>query len=253
MSRKVNNQINKNCSFMNLNGEIVRKEVRSMPQNIPDRRVQKTRKLLQDALIEIVAEKGYESVSVREILDKANVGRSTFYAHFQDKDQLLRSILDGLDELFEQHKKRLSDTTKDLGSASNTERNPEVSPTLSLFQFVGQNHRFFKVMLEKRGYGIFAKPIYDYVFAHVHYIFTNPTHDAVYARLHEPFKMLRSREKHSSLETEIAAHYFASALMGILVWWVGKDMPCTAEEIDRFFRQLAMPGFRHVVAAKHET
>jgi len=53
-----------------------------MLQNDLDRRVQKTRKLLQDALIELVAEKSYESVTIREILDRANVGRSTFYAHF---------------------------------------------------------------------------------------------------------------------------------------------------------------------------
>ena len=71
-----------------------------MPQNVVDRRVQKTRKLLQEALMELVAEKGYEAVTIREILDKANVGRSTFYAHFQDKDQLLHSILELLDELF---------------------------------------------------------------------------------------------------------------------------------------------------------
>ena len=81
--------------------------MKNMPQNMPDRRVQKTRKLLQDALIELVAEKGYEAVSIQELLDRANVGRSTFYAHFQGKDQLLHSILDRLDELFGQHKKQV--------------------------------------------------------------------------------------------------------------------------------------------------
>jgi AcrR family transcriptional regulator len=238
---------------MNENAEIVRKEVKVMPQKDLDRRVQKTRKLLQDALIELVAEKGYESVSIREILDNANVGRSTFYAHFQDKDQLLHSILDRLDELFEQHKKLLLEATKNIGNANNTDLTLGLSPTLSLFQFVGQNHRFFKAMLTNRGYGIFAKPIYDYVFAHVYGIFTQPIHDDVFAYLHGTFKTLRLREKYSSLESEIAAHYFVSALMGILVWWVEKDMPCTAEEIDRLFRQLAIPGFRSLVELNHET
>ena len=224
-----------------------------MPQNIPDRRVQKTRKLLQDSLIALVSEKGYESVTIREILDKANVGRSTFYAHFQDKDQLLRSILDRLDELFEQHKKQLVDAMKNIGTADSSDHALGLSPTLSLFQFVGQNHLFFKAMLGNRGYGIFIKPIYDYVFAHIHGIFTKPVHDDVFTHLHEPFKMLRSREKYGSLESEIAAHYFVSALMGILVWWIEKDMPCTAEEIDRLFRQLAIPGFRHVLEVNHET
>ena len=224
-----------------------------MPQNDLDRRVQKTRKLLQDALIELVAEKSYESVSIREILETANVGRSTFYAHFQDKDQLLRSILDRLDELFEQHEKLFLDAKKNFGNVEFMNLTQEFSPTLSLFQFVGKNHRFFKPTLGNRGYGIFAKPVYDYVFAHVHGIFTKPVRNDMVADMHESFKILKSHEKYGSLESEIAAHYFVSALMGILVWWVEKDMPCTAEEIDRLFRQLAIPSFEQVLAASHGT
>lgn len=224
-----------------------------MPQNVPDRRVQRTRKLLQDALIELVSEKGYESVKIWEILDKANVGRSTFYTHFQDKDQLLHSILDSLDDLFEQHKKQILDAAKNVGNTENTDLSIGSSPTINLFQFVGENHRFFKAVLGNRGYGIFAKPVYDYVFAHVHGIFTEPVHADALVHLHEPFKMLRSRDRYGSLESEIAAHYFVSAFMGILVWWVEKDMPCSAEEIDRSFRELAMPGFRHVLAVNHES
>jgi len=220
----------------------------AMSENSIDRRVQKTRKLLQDALIELVAEKGYESVTIREILDEANVGRSTFYVHFQDKDQLLHSILDRLNDLFEQHRKQNPETMKSSGNAESMGITPGGSPTLSLFQFVGQHSRFFKAMLGNRGYGIFAKPVYDYVFAHIHSVFTQPSHAEAFAHLHEPFDEPRSHEKIGLLESEVAAHYFASALMGILVWWVEKDKPCTAEEIDRLFRQLAMPGFKLVLA-----
>jgi len=223
-----------------------------MPQNDLDRRVYKTRKLLQDALIELVAEKSYESISIREILDRANVGRSTFYAHFQDKEQLLHSILDRLDDLFVQHEKQFLDAKKNFDNADMMNLTQKISPTLSLFQFVGQNHRFFKPMLGNRGYGIFAKPVYDYVFAHVHGIFTRHLSDNALAHMHESFKILKSLEKYGSLESEISAHYFVSALMGILVWWVEKDMPCTAEEIDRLFRQLAIPSFGQVLAANYE-
>ncbi len=54
-----------------------------------DRRVQKTRKLLSDALVSLILEKGYDAVSIADILDRANVGRSTFYAHYENKEQLL--------------------------------------------------------------------------------------------------------------------------------------------------------------------
>src|SRR6266540_3495800 len=208
-----------------------------MPKYDVDRRVQKTRKLLQDALIELVVEKSYESVSIREILDRANVGRSTFYAHFQDKDQLLQSIFERLDELFEQHKKLILDAAKNFGTVDKPDLSPSLSPTLSLFQFVGQNHRFFRAMLGNQGHGIF----------------TQPAHADAFARLHETFSLQRSHEKYSSLESEIAAHYFVSALMGILVWWVETDMPCTAEEIDKLFRELAIPSFGQVLAANHGT
>ena len=74
-----------------------------MAAKTPDRRVQRTRKLLQDALIALVLEKGYEAVTIQDIIDRANVGRSTFYAHFLDKQHL---FLSG----FEQLRQELADT-----------------------------------------------------------------------------------------------------------------------------------------------
>src|SRR5713101_5995826 len=62
-----------------------------MTEKITDRRVQRTRRLLHKALMSLILEKKYESVTVQEILDRADVGRSTFYMHFQDKDELLFS------------------------------------------------------------------------------------------------------------------------------------------------------------------
>src|SRR5712691_3374816 len=56
---------------------------------VKDRRIQKTQKLLHEALNSLIHEKDYDSIVVKEILDRANVGRSTFYMHFRDKDELL--------------------------------------------------------------------------------------------------------------------------------------------------------------------
>ncbi|WP_280234453.1 TetR/AcrR family transcriptional regulator [Nocardia cyriacigeorgica] len=55
----------------------------------PDRRVRRTRNLLHRALIELMIERGYERVTVTDVIDRADVGRSTFYAHYRDKDDLL--------------------------------------------------------------------------------------------------------------------------------------------------------------------
>lgn len=57
-----------------------------------DRRIQKTKRYLSEALIALILEKGYEKVTIQDIIDRANTGRSTFYAHYESKEQLL---LDG--------------------------------------------------------------------------------------------------------------------------------------------------------------
>ena len=57
----------------------------------PDRRVRRTKTSLHTALIGLARETPYPSISVKEILDRVNVGKSTFYAHFRDKDDLLES------------------------------------------------------------------------------------------------------------------------------------------------------------------
>src|SRR5262245_22263068 len=57
----------------------------------PDRRVQRTRELLQKALLELIDEHGYESITIQDIADRANVARTTFYVHYHSKDDLFLS------------------------------------------------------------------------------------------------------------------------------------------------------------------
>src|SRR5690606_22537701 len=60
-----------------------------MERPAEDRRVRRTRQALLQALIELTTEQGYEHVTVQGIAERANVGRTTFYAHFRDKEELL--------------------------------------------------------------------------------------------------------------------------------------------------------------------
>ena len=55
----------------------------------PDRRVERTRRLLLSAFNEIIVESGFDAITVRDIIDRADVGRSTFYEHFDGKEDLL--------------------------------------------------------------------------------------------------------------------------------------------------------------------
>jgi AcrR family transcriptional regulator len=67
-----------------------------------DRRVRKTRRLLHEALVTLILERGWDAVSVRDVCEKADIGRSTFYVHFADKENLLLSGFDQLHEAMEQ-------------------------------------------------------------------------------------------------------------------------------------------------------
>lgn len=60
-----------------------------MSDDKPDRRVQRTRELLKNALMQLIDEKGYDAVTIQDVVDRANVGRTTFYSHYQSKDDLL--------------------------------------------------------------------------------------------------------------------------------------------------------------------
>lgn len=192
-----------------------------MTKNTKDRRVQKTRKLLQDALIKLIEEKGYESVTVQQIIDEANVGRSTFYSHYEYKDRLLLSCFENIKEVFEDLNKQLPKSDKNTAHENNAD------PMLSLFQFAEANHRFFKALLGEPGRGAFNKNFYDYLFT------------IIYSHL-----KLMLRNKRDSLQSEIIAHYIVNAFIGTLIWWLDKDMPLTTDEIATFFKQLAWHGLK---------
>lgn len=68
-----------------------------------DRRVQKTKYAIYQALSTLMEEKKYGNITVQEIIDRANVGRSTFYTHFETKDELLNSLIDNIFASFNKH------------------------------------------------------------------------------------------------------------------------------------------------------
>src|SRR4030081_4055369 len=64
-----------------------------------DRRISRSRATLQHALTSLILKKGYEAIAIQDICDEANVGRSTFYAHYTSKDDLKRSGFEPLRRL----------------------------------------------------------------------------------------------------------------------------------------------------------
>jgi AcrR family transcriptional regulator len=188
-------------------------------QKSPDRRIQRTRQLLQDALIAVILEKGFEATTVQDVIDRANVGRSTFYAHFQDKEDLLLSGFDHLREEFEKY----------LLSASSPGDDPWAL-SLSMFQHAAGQRQLYKALAGRQGGNIALAHIQKYLSA----------------VLLSHIKTQMGKRK-QNIPPEIVAHYVASSYIALLTWWLDNDFSYSPEQMDAFYRQLVAPGVEAIM------
>ena len=187
-----------------------------------DRRIQKTRKLLHEAVISLIVEKDYESISVQDILDRANVGRSTFYTHYQNKDELLIS---GVHE-------NLRDMLKTAqAKASAVPGRPHeyiigFSPVM--FEHAYEYRGVWKAMLRSKAGAIVRQNI-QMMLA-----------DLMRESCRKEFQ--RRRRTDSEIPFELLVHFLASTFMSVMAWWLNQANPLPPKRIDGFFRALVLPG-----------
>ena len=183
-----------------------------------DRRIQRTRAMLLSALLDLIVERGYEEVSVQDIVDRANVGRSTFYKHFLDKRELLLTGVARLQQLLTEQ------MVAPEPAATRGKRLLRFS--LPLFQHVQGNFQFCRALLGPHS-GAIVEP-------RIHQILT----ELVCAEL---AKRLPSGGA-PAVPFDVVVQYTVSAFLGLLRWWMEQPAPCPAEEIDRQFQELTIPA-----------
>lgn len=191
-----------------------------MPDEKVDRRVQRTRKLLSGALIELIVEKGYDSVTVQDIIDRANLGRSTFYSHYQDKEDLL---LSGIDEIV--HSLFWGDEAS-IQAAQGEELAPRILSTARIFQHAQEEFQLHKAIFGGRGVDVMIKEIQVHLCSHIE----------------EQIDQMLPDGKSPPVEPSVIANYLAGALLTLLVWWLENNMPYPPERMDALFQELSMPG-----------
>jgi len=169
-----------------------------------DKRIQRTKRRLSEALINLILERGYENVTVQDILDKADIGRSTFYSHYEDKDQLLKAGPTNLGVvLFEQ---RNSLNGESAGQGINF---------VNLFKHVSANRRLAKAMLGKKSGNIIFE------------VFENRISSVVKEKYQPRF----SNSKKDKIMLGYLAQSAASAVTCFLRRWVDDDFIFTPEEM----------------------
>ena len=181
-----------------------------------DRRVRRTRDRLGGALVELVRGKRLDAITVREVAGRAGVGRSTFYAHFRDvEDLFLREVDEGLQALAS-------------GLSRAREASDRVAPVREFFAHVAE-HRDLRRAFEASG------RMDDFLsLARGRFAL------AIGRRLAE---VPRGRPLDGPTRS-MAAQALAGALVSLLVWWLDHPGPPSPERMDEAFHRMAWEGLR---------
>lgn len=178
-----------------------------------DRRVQRTKASLHDALIALAREKPYPSIAVKEILDRANVGRSTFYTHFRDKDDLLES---GIHEILES-------MPRQPRGGGRLERVTAFS--LPLLEHIDRHRRTPGPGMKREGRVTMHQRM---------------QHVLTSLIAQELVSMVPSGSR-VRMPKDLVARHVASTFVIVLDWWVESDSTLTPAEVDACFRGLVLP------------
>jgi AcrR family transcriptional regulator len=170
--------------------------------NPQDPRALRTRQALREALVSLIIERGWDAIGIRDVCQRAGIGRSTFYTHFADREELL---LAGYDDL-----------RKMLRRASAAEgRRRALAFTLPLLEHAEENKRMFRALVGRRSSEMAKSGLLRLIIE-------------------------LTREDLAPLG-EATAQYVAGAFFQLLVWWVDSRSQLGPGDIDALFRRLTAP------------
>jgi len=187
---------------------------------ITDRRVQRTRRLLHKALMSLILEKKYETITVQEILDRADVGRSTFYMRFQDKDELLVSGFQYLQSFLESAQQTSATVPDKLYERI-------IGFSLSMFEHTQEYRRVNRALLGSNAEALVRRRIHSVL-------------AGIVSR--ELSLELRNRKRSNGpVSPELLAHFLVSTYILVLTWWLNSRNPVSLRDVDVTYRHLVLP------------
>lgn len=185
-----------------------------MKQQKADRRSQRTYHLVSSAFTELVVEKPYDKILVQDILDRAGIGRTTFYAHYFDKEDVLNYIVE----------QELEMLTRQIAHAAARQR---IIPSLEIFEHAYHSeNRQFRALLQSRASEFLWEAL-----------------QTALCRAIEPALSTLCAERRSPpIPLPVVSQYLAGTFLTLLKWWIAADMPYPPEQMESIFQQLAWPG-----------
>ena len=193
------------------------KQTRPVCPETPDARVRRTYRALHEALGSLIQQRPYERILVKEILAHAQVARSTFYAHFHDKDELLIQSMDeimcGADKAAQGHPRR-------------DER--ILAFSLALYEHIAAHRR-----------GCRSAHVKDQKVLH------RRVEDLLATRIAALLRREVAVGWQPTAPLEVLAPHIAASFMRALDGWTMQQPALPASEADRVFRALVVPLLTH--------
>jgi len=194
-----------------------------------DRRVQRTLQSLRAALLELIKEKDYDEISIEEITERANVGRTTFYLHYKDKEDLL---MEEFSTIMYERAQVLSEIPFSVWvpvSEEDLKKNIALQPLLLVFEHIHNNSELYNLLLKSTNSSKIVERIRK--------ISTDAIVKFVETKMEtDPIPLL------TEVPIEFFAAFFSGALLSVVSWWIREDMRHSPEEVTNMFRSLFFSG-----------
>lgn len=181
-----------------------------------DRRVQRTRKILRESLLELILDQGYDDVSIQDITQRANLGRATFYLHYKEKDELLQDSLHQISEGF------LGSAAAPgaLGSPLSNQKAVQ-----RLFELATEHYDLFRIMTIGKGSVVATRQLMAMMRDVAGQALEEVQQDGGTPPLSGPKDFLEN--------------YLAGSLLALLLWWLDNDMPYSPAEMASMFQTIS--------------
>jgi AcrR family transcriptional regulator len=191
-----------------------------------DLRIRRTHKFLQEAIIELITEQGFDAITVGDIAERAMINRATFYRHYQDKYDLVARIFEETaNSLIENMKPFRKDTEQ-----SPTENPPEI--WIQFFEHVAEHARLYRAMLGNNGSVWFAARMREHT---------------IKIMLEQERRLKQQMDpKHQidpAMPKELPAMQLSYVLIGTIVWWLESDKSYTPKQMATWFHRFAFYGY----------
>lgn len=201
------------------------------PKKKTDLRTMRTQKMIVEAFVKLVEEKGYEAVTIQDIANRAMINRATFYAHFTDKQELYEKILSLAVEVF------TSVISDDQLIKGKTIRLKHVEQLLTkIYVNVRENSKFFLTITEGNANEFLRKKLAE----------------TLYDKYHEIFDSLRITENKLEVPIDFIIEYMTSIFMGTLHWWLTAESSMSPEHLAQLVIKLVANGHLTVLGIEVE-